>query len=116
MIAFDKEYWDYVATRWPEAYLDFKAFAEERLMTEDFKPWTITATRQERLIDKFGEVCGIYYENPYTFSYACGMIYEWFCKYSMIKGYLEGLKQSNNGGRIIPEALYGQLPDKYKAA
>lgn len=113
-ITFDKRYWSYIAFRWPDAYLDFVKYFRAKILDDEAEIWDITPQRQERLIINFAEHSGIYYENPYVFSRACGLIYEWFCKYTMQKGYMEDMRTTKCQGKFIPESLYLILPDRYK--
>lgn len=95
--AFDKTYWDYISETWPEAFRDFKIFLSEYEITSGFNYWVSfferPAAEQIEIFQRFTQgTCEPYSFNKYhrtsgKLNDDSGKIYEWFCKYSMVKGY-----------------------------
>ena len=116
--AFTKEYWDYISERWPEAYIDFIAFyikQRKRFVDDVIEIWELSHERQLHMVIEFGQSVLLDFTTHYHSSYSCGLIYEWFCKYSLMKNYQEGNHFTVRKGALIPEAVYDLLPDRYKA-
>lgn len=120
--AFDKDYWNYIACRWPQAYKEFKIYLAEADIISGHKDWVNFFERDREEQIKIFQMFTMQTSLPYPFNKFdkhsgkvqddSGKIYEWLTTYSERRGYTMTRKDVEDA--VVRQKIWNALTRDYR--